>query len=103
MEPIDSADIDLPLYSDFIKNLMAPEQYIIIKFVEKYINNKIISDDLLLEYHKVLKNYLIIINKDDLGFYWFKGWHKYYQPNFYNRIRSGQLNFQLWLHIYLNR
>lgn len=89
-------------YNHFIEQLMSPEQYIIFEFIKNHLpfDNK---DNYLYLYKDFLKRYIIILDHEDLGLYWFKNFFKYMNLNIYQRgNRYGKLNHRMWLDLYIN-
>ncbi len=96
-------DKDL-LYNHFILKLMAPEQYLLFEFVKQHIT-RIDEDkeDFIKLYWNIMQKYLIVIDGDALGLYWYKRFFKYSQPDIYKRgNRCGKLTHTRWLDLYLD-
>lgn len=101
----DTSLIEMPEYLNynyFIDQLMSPEQYIIYEFIKKNLTLEH-NDNYLYLYKELLKRYVIILDHDDLGLYWFKKFFKYMNLNIYQRgNRYGKLNHRMWLDLYIN-
>ena len=85
-----------------LMSFLCPETYIAITYYERVFAKRALTDedDIHIHYWDFLKRCVIIVDQEQLQFYWFKYEHRYLNTT--NLISTGNLTTSVWLDIYLN-
>lgn len=85
-----------------LMTFLCPETYIALAYYERVFAKRALTDedDIHVLYWDFLKRCVIIVDQEQLQFYWFKYEHK--NLNTTNLISQGSLTASAWLDIYLN-